>query len=135
MKLFRKSASRVLIVDDEPLILEMTSEFLQGAGFEAVTALSAAEALKAIASKPVDAVLLDVHMPGEDGFAAIPKIRALLPGVPIVMLTGAGYSDALMQDALKAGASGYVSKETEMENVVLAVKRAIKQARGAGEKA
>ena len=49
------------------------------------------------------------------------------------MLTGAGYNETLMQDALKLGASGFVSKETEMENVVLAVKSALKHVRGDGE--
>lgn len=134
MSLFHKQTSRILVVDDEPLILEMTSEFLKDAGFEAITATSSAEALKRIAEKPVDAVLLDIRMPGEDGLAALPKIRAAQPGAPVIMLTGAGYNERLMQDALKAGASGFVSKETEMENVVLAVTRALKQARGDGEK-
>lgn len=134
MSIFHKTASCILVVDDEPLILEMTSEFLKDAGFEAVTATSASEALKRIAEKPVDAVLLDIRMPEEDGFTALPKIRAAQPGVPVIMLTGAGYNESLMQDALKAGASGFVSKETEMENVVLAVKRALKQARGEGER-
>lgn len=134
MGIFRKPAGRILVVDDEPLILEMTSEFLKDAGFEAITAASSAEALERVAEKPVDAVLLDVRMPGEDGFAALPKIRGAQPGVPVIMLTGGGYDETLMQNALKAGASGFVSKETEMENVVLAVKRVLKQARGEGER-
>ncbi|MFZ4694065.1 MAG: response regulator [Verrucomicrobiia bacterium] len=134
MSLFRKPTGRILVVDDEPLILEMTSEFLKDAGFEAITATSSSEALKCIAEKPVDAVLLDIRMPGEDGLSALPKLRAAQPGVPVIMLTGAGYNETLMQDALKAGASGFVSKETEMENVILAVKRALKQARGEGER-
>ncbi len=133
MSLFHKQTSRILVVDDEPLILEMTSEFLKDAGFEAATATSSTEALKRIAEKPVDAVLLDIRMPGEDGLAALPKIRAAQPGVPVIMLTGAGYNETLMQDALKLGASGFVSKETEMENVVLAVKSALKHVRGDGE--
>ncbi|MCC7519253.1 MAG: response regulator transcription factor [Verrucomicrobiae bacterium] len=133
MSLFRKPSGRVLVVDDEPLILEMTSVFLKNAGFEAVTAASSAEALRRLAEKPVDAVLLDIRMPDEGGLQALPKFRAAQPDVPVIMLTGVGYEENLMREALEAGANGFVSKDTEMENIVLAIKRVVKQTHGEGE--
>ncbi|NUN94176.1 MAG: response regulator [Verrucomicrobiae bacterium] len=129
MSLFSKKAKpRVLIVDDEPIVLEMTTEFLKNGGFEAATALSTAQALERLGEKRVDAVLLDVHIPGESGLEAISKIRAAQPGVPIILFTGAGYQNDLMQEALKAGANGFVSKGTEMENLGVAIRRALSPA-------
>ncbi len=126
MSLFHKKRKRVLIVDDEPLILKMTSEFLEDAGFGTVTASSTGEAMVEIEKGGVDVMLLDVRLPGEDGLAFLPKLKKLHPEIPVVMLTGAGYDDKMMQEALRLGAAGYVSKDTEMENMVLAVKRVLK---------
>ena len=126
MGLFSKKQKKVLIVDDEPLILKMTSEFLGDAGFETVTASSTSEALTEIEKGGVDAMLLDIRLPDEDGLVFLPKFKKLHPEIPVVMLTGAGYDDTMMKEALKLGAAGYVSKDTEMENMILAVKRVLK---------
>lgn len=127
MSFFSKKAKpRVLIVDDEAIVLEMTAEFLKGDGFEAVTALSSTEALQRLAERPADAVLLDIHIPGENRLEAISNIRAAQPGIPIILFTGAGYQNDLMQEALQAGANGFVSKGTEMENLGVAIRRALK---------
>ncbi len=124
MSLFtKKPRKRILIVDDEPLILQMTSEFLREEGFDTATALRAVEALAVLKKGGVDAMLLDICLPDQNGLVFLAELKKLYADLPVVMLTGSGYDEALMKKALEGGAAGYVSKDTEMENMVLAVKR------------
>ena len=71
-----KSEARLLVVDDEPTILELLAGTLRFAGFDVLTAVSGAEALRAAAAAKPDLILLDVMMPDCDGFDVIRRIRA-----------------------------------------------------------
>src|SRR6266700_2482469 len=71
-----KSEARLLVVDDEPTILELLAGTLRFAGFDVLTAVSGAEALRAAAAARPDLILLDVMMPHCDGFDVIRRIRA-----------------------------------------------------------
>ena len=66
--------ARLLVVDDEAMILELLSGSLRFAGFEVVSAASGTEALRAVASSPPDLVLLDVMLPDGDGFEVARRI-------------------------------------------------------------
>src|SRR3977135_4071313 len=79
--------ARLLVVDDEPTILELLSGSLRLAGFEVVTAASGAEAVRAAASSPPGLVLLDVMMRDGDGFGALRRIRSGGSEVPVIFLT------------------------------------------------
>ena len=122
----RRAKGTILVVDDDPLVLEVTQRFFEQRKMRALTAQNAIQALEILDEGRVDVVLLDIHMPHQDGFALLPKLRVLYPSVPVVMLTGDGYPAETMNRCAKLGASGFVSKHTEMENVVLAVVRALK---------
>ena len=82
-----KSEARLLVVDDEPTILELLAGTLRFAGFDVLTAVSGAEALRAAAAARPDLILLDVMMPDCDGFDVIRRIRAGGPRVPVIFLT------------------------------------------------
>ena len=126
MGILKSNKKRVLIVDDDPLILEVTSEFLQNEGFETATAGNAGAAIEEMKKEPAHVILLDIKLPDQNGLEFLGKLKAQYPEVPVVMLTGSGYDEDMMQKALQNGASGYVSKETDLENMVVAVKRLLK---------
>jgi DNA-binding NtrC family response regulator len=112
---------RVLVVDDEPAVVSVICDYLEEAGFDTVSAKTAAEARNEIANNSLDGVLLDVKLPDEDGITFLKKIKAERPGLTVIMLTGTG----LLQTALMNGASGYINKGTNLDDMVVLVKRLI----------
>ena len=99
---------RVLIVDDEPLILEVLSEHFK-TDFEVETAANGADALGAILRQRPDVVLLDINMPRMNGIAVLKDIKQIDDSIAVIMVT-ANEQVALAAEALKAGAFGYVPK-------------------------
>ncbi|MEH3089765.1 MAG: response regulator transcription factor [Microbacterium arborescens] len=101
--------TRILLVDDEPHIIALLEKALRGEGWETVAAEDGETALEIAASDDVDLVVLDVGLPGMDGFDVLRRIRAAGSAVPVIMLTArSGTSDTV--EALDAGASDYVPK-------------------------
>jgi DNA-binding response OmpR family regulator len=79
----------LLLVDDDPLILELGGELLQHLGFRVATAADAAQALKAYQGpKKADLVILDYHLPGSDGYQLFQELKALDAGVRVLMASG-----------------------------------------------
>ena len=99
---------RILVVDDEPQIHRFLSPALDAAGYEPLRADDGASALKAIASRPPDAVILDLGLPDMDGKQALVRARAFYDG-PILILSA---RDMEMEkiEALDLGADDYVEK-------------------------
>jgi len=114
---------RVLIVDDERLVRWSLSERLRADGMEPVQAGSVAEALEA-AAKTVDAAILDYRLPDGDGVAVLKALRHSDPDLPVIMLTANTDVDVIVE-AMKAGASDYVSKPFEVQDVALRLSRAL----------
>jgi CheY-like chemotaxis protein len=85
----RDDDSEILLVDDDPKSLEMLEETLRSAGYETQSVRSGARALEVLSSKLVSAVLLDLMMPGMDGFEVIEHVRgqATLADLPILVMT------------------------------------------------
>lgn len=99
---------RVLVVDDESDIRGLVSELLARAGYEVVEATDGRSGLRAMYASPPDLVVLDVTMPGLDGFATLERIREV-SDVPVLMLT-ARVQELEKVRGLKAGADDYVTK-------------------------
>jgi two-component system KDP operon response regulator KdpE len=99
---------RILVVDDEPQIHRFLGPALDAAGYEHVRAEDGLSALKEIARKPPDAVVLDLGLPDIDGKEALTKARAFYGG-PIIILS-ARDKETEKIDALDAGADDYVEK-------------------------
>jgi len=112
---------RVLLVDDNRLMLEGLQSLLEAHGLEVVGA--ATEGLEAVdlacALKP-DVILMDVRMPGCDGLEATRRIKARVPQARIVMLTTSAEHEDLFE-AIRSGACGYLVKSIDTETLVEAL--------------
>lgn len=116
---------RVLVADDEPLIVEGIRAVLESAGDIAVTAVAADGQAAVTAARPgtVDVALLDVRMPGLDGLDTLAALRNMSPGPAVVLLTSFGDEDNVLR-ALRGGASGFVLKSCAPDELIRAVRAA-----------
>jgi len=119
-------AHRILLVEDDPSIRELTTIGLRAAGYEVVAAADGREALDRFAAEKPDAVVLDIMLPVLDGLAVCRTIR-LDSTVPIVMLTAR--TDAFdVVAGLEAGADDYVRKPFELPELVARLRVALRRA-------
>ena len=100
--------TNVLIVEDEPAISDMERDFLEGAGYNPFIAENSEEALHMMRSEKIDAVILDVTLPGEDGFSLCRKLREIT-NVPI-LFAAARTEDSDIVRGLGLGADDYLLK-------------------------
>ena len=123
----------LLIVEDDPSLREVIRLGLEGEGFRTVTAEDGPGALLAFASHNPDLVLLDVMLPGLDGFAVCRELRKVSL-VPIVMLTARTSTDDVVE-GLESGADDYVTKPFEFPELVARVRSVLRRAsvRGAAD--
>jgi len=108
----------VMIVDDNPTMVEMLSMALNIFGHNALAAYSGEEALKRIPSEAPEVVFMDLTMPGIDGYETLRRLRALPRGgdVPVFVITAAAEAD-LEERVLLAGANGLLRKPLQMETL------------------
>ena len=106
-----KVKKRVLLVDDERAILKVLSIKLRISGYDVVTASSGKEALDVISSACPDEMLLDVVMPGMDGFEVLSNLRQAegTMHMPVILLTNLGQRSDI-EKGLKLGATDYIIK-------------------------
>ena len=116
------SRGRILAVDDHPSNLELVEELLGGDGFTIECVTDGAAALAAVARQPPDCVVLDVMMPGMDGFEVCRRLKAdrATRYIPVVMLTALSDVDDKIR-ALDAGAADFLNKPVVREELIARV--------------
>jgi DNA-binding response OmpR family regulator len=123
--------ARVLVVDDEPKMVDMIVDYLSATGFVTASAKNGKEALEVIEKTPPDIVVLDVMMPGIDGFDTARRIRKSC-GVPIILLTAkAQEGDKLM--GLEIGADDYITKPFSLKELAARIRAVLRRSGAAGE--
>jgi two-component system KDP operon response regulator KdpE len=122
------SRRRVLVADDEPQILRALKVILREAGFEAVPAETAEEALDKAAVHPPEAAILDLVLPDGDGVEVCREIRRWSP-MPIIVLSAVGEEDAKVR-ALEAGADDYVTKPFGARELIARLEAALRRVQG-----
>jgi hypothetical protein len=100
---------KILIIDDEKIILDLTSIILKNRGYSVLTAQNAAIGIEMVRNEKPALVLLDYMMPGMDGLTALKQMRKEFPDSYVIMFTGKG-SEEIAVELMKAGAADYVLK-------------------------
>lgn len=116
---------RVLVVDDEPGIVNILRIKLRISGYDVVTTTSGAEAIELVRADKFDVMLLDVLMPGVSGFDVLEKVRSF-SRVPIIVFTA---KPDIMQFAIKLGADNTIAKPFDPEEVVKKIEMVLDNAR------
>jgi DNA-binding NtrC family response regulator len=119
---------RILVTDDEEDVRWMIVTLLRRHGLEPVEAEGGRAALKRVAREPLDAMLLDVRMPGCDGMEVLQEVRKLDPGLPVILVTAHGTITSAVE-AVKMGAYDYVTKPFDNDDLVLKLCRAVETRR------
>jgi two-component system nitrogen regulation response regulator NtrX len=114
----------ILIVDDEPSIVQSLKGLLSDEGFEVMTAPNGYEALKIIEGESPDLVLLDIWMPGIDGIETLKEIKANNPFVQVIVITGHGNVETAVK-ATKLGAFDLIEKPLSIDKVIVGINNAL----------
>ncbi len=122
----RMEKHTILVVDDEPLVLDFLLEYLKQDNFTTISASNGEGALAALKRTTVDVVLVDLKMPGIDGLQTIEKINQIDPSIVTILMTGFPTLDSSVR-AIRLGASDYILKPFKLDEVDLALKKAIKE--------
>jgi DNA-binding NtrC family response regulator len=123
----RSREARILIVDDDPALLEALPEavHLRIGAIDIDTCDSAAAAVERIEESEYDAIVTDIKMPGMDGLALLAVIREKWPATPTLLITGHGEGDLGIR-AMEGGAYEYISKPIDRDSFVASLQRAIR---------
>jgi DNA-binding response OmpR family regulator len=115
----------ILVVDDEAQIRELLCIYLMKQGFKVSMAATSEETLRVLRETRVDLVVLDIGLADEDGLKVLAKIKEHHPTLRVVMLTGMGFVEDLLQEAHQKGADGYVSKILPLDELLMAIQRTL----------
>ena len=104
----------ILIIDDDPQILKLLSEFIEKIGYSAETAATAEEGLAKYRGKFYEIVLLDIMLPDGDGVSILKQIQKISPGISVIMITGVRDIE-IATECMRSGAIDYITKPFDME--------------------
>ena len=122
------SKGKILVVDDEPDMLENLTTILKRAGFESVSCTRGAEAMACLQRENPDLVVSDLKMPGMDGTELLERMRAEHGAIQVIMVTGFATIEAAVE-AMKRGAADFLAKPFPPEELLLKVQRALEVTR------
>ena len=125
--------THVLVVDDVPAMADQYAYDLRRVGkYEAIVAAGGDEALDLLGRDPIDCVVLDLEMPGTDGFEVLRRMRQRGIETPVIVYTGTGSYDRCVQ-AVRLGAYGFIDKAEPIERLVQEIENAVSRGRMATE--
>ena len=121
-------SARILIVDDEEIVIRSCKRILDGDEFQVESVQDGREALRKVEENPYDVIILDIMMPNIDGLEVLRRVKETHPNVDVIMITGLSQIDTAVQ-AMKLGAFDYISKPFEPDELKLVVYRALERRR------
>lgn len=117
-------AGRILVIDDDEVLLNVVGRALRASGFQVLTAMSAEEGLDRFETLRPDCVIVDVYLPGLDGFAFVKRAHAIDPSVPLLMLSGLEGIENEHRAAL-AGARRFLPKAIDVRDLARHIRDAM----------
>jgi len=117
--------AHILVVDDDPAICELLSDYLSETGYRVSTAGDGAAMRHVLEREAVDLVILDLNLPGEDGFSLLPHIRQT-SAAGVIMLTGSAESVNEIV-GLELGADDYVSKPPDLRHLAARIRAVLRR--------
>jgi two-component system response regulator AtoC len=118
--------ARILVADDDRTIRRNLVLFLRAEGYETLEAAEGRQALALIVGEKPDAVLLDLKMPGRDGMEVLGELGPKLADLPVIVVTALGGSSVAIE-AMRRGAYDYLTKPFDLDEVLMTLKRALRQ--------
>lgn len=120
---------KILIVDDEAPVRDLLGDLFKKEDCLSVTCGSGEEALAILKKESFDVVLLDIKLPGMGGLEVLKNIRELYVNLPVVMITGFGFDEELIDKSKKLGCCGYIGKNMPVAQIIVTFKQFIKEAK------
>ena len=122
-------AAEFLLVDDDPSISEFLATYLSERGHPSNATIEGNKALDWLSENRCEVVVVDLNLPNVNGISLIASVRAIDARLPIVVFTEKGCDEAQVRAAMRAGASGYVSKNLPVEQLYCVLARVLAAAR------
>jgi DNA-binding NtrC family response regulator len=123
-----KLSAHLLVVDDDPVTVDLLKEVLTKEGYEVVTALSGEEAIARGMEDPFDIVITDMRLGDQDGMEVLRSFKKFAPEATLIMITAFGTIETAIE-AIREGAFDYISKPFKLEEIKITVRRALEQRR------
>src|ERR1035438_668784 len=125
----QQPTAKLLVVEDEPNILELLAASLRYAGFEVITAAAGSEGVPAAERPRPPLIVLDVMLPDMDGFDVIRRLRGGGTRIPVVFLTARDSTEDKIR-GLTLGGDDYVTKPFSLEEVIARIRAVLRRTRG-----
>ena len=114
----------ILVVEDNPMNLELMVTILKANGFDLLVARDGEEGIHTVQTQDLDLVLMDLQMPRVDGFEALIAMRKDYPGLPVIAVTGTA-TQADKDQAFDAGFNDFIKKPFRIEALLAAIERVL----------
>jgi DNA-binding response OmpR family regulator len=116
--------NKILVIDDEPEVVELLKKRLERAGYQIITATDGIEGFKRACEQKPDLILLDIIMPEVDGLTVLRRLKTeeATREIPVVMVTAKGFTDSLFE-AQRYGAIDYIIKPFQWNELLRFIKR------------
>jgi DNA-binding NtrC family response regulator len=115
---------KILVVDDDPMVLDSCDLVLRSEGYEVVLTSSVKQALEVLEEKNFDLLLVDVIMPEYDGMYLIGNVRENLPNLPILVMSGYPTPETI-SSGMRMGATHFIAKPFTPDELITAVHKAL----------
>jgi two-component system, cell cycle sensor histidine kinase and response regulator CckA len=130
MRLF-KGSEKILLVDDEEMILDVGQAMLEKLGYRVIVAKGGQQAVEAVNStgNPIDLVVLDLIMPGMDGGKTFDRLQEIQPGMPVILSSGYSINEQA-SEILRRGCNGFIQKPFNITNLSKIIRKVLDEAKG-----
>lgn len=117
---------QILLIEDDPNLGQILKEYLEAKGFPTTLCNHGAKAIETLNSNSFSLIILDIMLPGKDGFSIAQEIRAMGKTIPIIFLTAKSMKEDTLQ-GLRIGADDYLTKPFSMEELLLRMKAILRR--------